>query len=100
MLYYINRKIVNIYIVYEILKNNPMSSYPTLANCLFGAVKIAKNTDIYKYKYFGYGIGFDRKGEFSFGDGIARNVIIFGEDMSSSVHAETEKHNRKYFILW
>ena len=30
--------IVNIYIVYEISKNYNISSYPTLENCLFGAV--------------------------------------------------------------
>ena len=39
-------KIVNIYIVYEITKNDPISSYPTLENCLFGAVKLTKNPDI------------------------------------------------------
>ena len=53
-------KIVNMYIVYEISKNYNISSCPTLENCLFGAVSLTKNTDIDKYKYFGYGIGFDR----------------------------------------
>ena len=32
------RSVVNIYIVYEISKNYNISSYPTLENCLFGAV--------------------------------------------------------------
>ena len=32
--------IVNIYIVYEISKNYNVSSYPTLKNCLFGAVSL------------------------------------------------------------
>ena len=59
--------IVNIYIVYEISKNCNISSYPTSENCLFGAVTLTKHVDIYQYKYSGYGIGFDRKGEFSFG---------------------------------
>ena len=54
-------KIVKMYIVYEIIKNNPISSYSTLEICLFGAVRLTKNTDIDKYKYSGYGIGFDRK---------------------------------------
>ena len=31
----------------------------TLGNCLFGSVKITKNIDLDKYKYSGYGIGFD-----------------------------------------
>ena len=34
---------------------------PTLRNCLFGAVTLTKNTDIDKYKYSGYGTGFDRR---------------------------------------
>ena len=43
-------KIVNIYIVYEISKNYSISSYPTLENCLFGAVSLTKNAGIDKYK--------------------------------------------------
>ena len=35
--------IVNIYIVYEIDQNYSISSYPTLENCLFGAVSLTKN---------------------------------------------------------
>ena len=69
--------IVNIYIVYEISKNYNISSYPTLENCLFGVVSLTKNADIDQYKYSGYGIGFDRGGEFSFGNGLGRNFIIF-----------------------
>ena len=57
---------------------------------------MTKNADIDKYKYSGYGIGFDRHGSFSFpGTGLGRNVIIFGVDMSSS----TKIHNRKKFTL-
>ena len=48
------------------------------------------------YKYFGYGIGFDRHGSFSFpGSGLGQNVIIFWLDMSSS----TKIDNRKKDIL-
>ena len=68
---------VNIYIVYEISKNYNISSYPTLENCLFGAVSLTKNADIDQYKYSGFGIGFDRHGEFSFGSGLGKNCIIF-----------------------
>ena len=50
------------------------------------------HADIDQYKYSGYDIGFDRKGEFSFGsNGFWRNVIIFWVDMSSSVHANNKK---------
>ena len=56
--------IVNIYIVYEITSNFNASNYPRLENCLFGSVKLTNNTDIDKYKYSGYGIGFDRKGPY------------------------------------
>ena len=52
---------VNIYIVYKISKNFNVEDYPTLENCLFDAVILRKNPDIYKYKYFGNGVGFERK---------------------------------------
>ena len=83
--------IVNIYIVYEISKNYNIRSYPTLENCLFGTISLTKNADIDQYKYFGYGIGFDRGGEFSFGNGLGKNCIIFGADLSSSSHANNKK---------
>ena len=41
-----HKKVVNIYIVYEISKNINISDYLTLKNCLFGAVTFAKNADI------------------------------------------------------
>ena len=90
---YSHRTIVNIYIVYIISKNYNISSYPTLENCLFGAVSFTAHVDIDQYKYSGYCIGFDRKGEFSFGDGFGRNFIIFGADMSSSAHANNRTKN-------
>ena len=65
---YTHRKTVYIYTVYEISKNVNISSYPTLENCLFGAVSLTKNNHIDKHKYSGYGIGFDRKGEVSIGN--------------------------------
>ena len=63
---YTHGTIVNIYIVYKINKNYNISSYPTLENCLCRAVTLAQNVDIDECKYSGYGIGFDRKGTFSF----------------------------------
>ena len=56
-----------------------------MTNALLGAVKLTKNADIDKYKYFGYGIGFDCHHYFSHpSSGTGRNVIIFRVDMSSS----------------
>ena len=86
-----HRKRVNIYIVYEINKNFEIDSYPTLENCLFGAVKLTKHVDVDLYKYSGYGIGFDRKGFYSIGDEVGRNVIILGVNMSSSPHIDNKK---------
>ena len=57
-------KVVNIYTVYEISKNINITSYLTIEKFLFGAVSYTKNFDIDKYKYSGYGIGFDRHGFF------------------------------------
>ena len=89
---YTHKKAVNVYIVYELTGSNSHSDDPTLKNCLFGAVTLTKNADIDKYGYSGYGIGFDRRGSFSFpGGGFGTNVVIFGVDMSSSIHVDNKK---------
>ena len=44
--------IVNIHIVYEISKNVNISTYPTLENCLFGAVSLTKHADIASVQIF------------------------------------------------
>ena len=86
-----HKKIVNIYIVYELRASSSNSSDPTLKNCLFGAVTLTKNADIDKYRYSGYRIGFDRRGSFSFPGGRSgQNVIIFGADMSFSIHIDNK----------
>ena len=93
----INKNVVNIYIVYKL---DPLASTRdksfTIQNAIFGAMQITKNaTDNSKNNYKGYGICFDERSEF--GHTIteggrahttdARNVLIFGADMSFSVHA-------------
>ena len=90
--------IVNIYIVNEIISDYSSINYPTLKNCLFGSVKLTKNADINKYGYSGYGIGFDRNTSFSVGNGIGKNVIISGVDMSSST--KIDKRKKKHFNSW
>ena len=89
---YTHGKVVNIYIVYELGASSSHNNDPTLKNCLFGAVTLTKNADIDKYRYSGYGIGFDRKSSFSFlGGGFGQNVIIFGVDLSYSAHIDNKK---------
>ena len=88
---YTNKTMVKIYIVYELSASTSNDSDPTLKS-LFSAVTLTKNTDIDKFGYSGYGIGFDRKSSFSFPDGgFGQNVLIFGVDMSSSAHVNNKK---------
>ena len=73
----------------------------TIQNALFGAIEITKNANTSKYKYKGYGICFDKSESFSHvrKEGkfnhttLARNVIIFGADMSFSKHANNKANN-------
>ena len=72
-------------------------SDPEIKNYLFGAVTLTKNADIDKYRYSGYGIGFDRRSSFSFpGGGFGQNIIIFGVDMNSSIHIDNKG---KYILI-
>ena len=87
-----NDKVINIYCVYQI---EPISSSRvdtfTIQNALFGAMQITKNADTSKYKYKGYGICFDEGGSFSKGNiSNGKNVLIFGVDESSLVHANNK----------
>ena len=103
----LNENVVNIYIVYKL---DPLASTRdksfTIQNALFEAMQITKNaTDSDKNNYKGYGICFDERSEF--GHTItegghahtidARNVLIFGADMSFSVHA-TNRANHTYLM--
>ena len=82
-------KTVSIYIVYELGASDSLDNDPTLKNCLFGVITLTKNTDIDKYGYSGYGIGFARKTTFSFPSGGF--VTIFGVDMSSCTNINNKK---------
>ena len=102
----LNENVVIIYIVYKLdpLASTRDKSY-TIQNALFGAMQITKNaTDYDKNNYKGYGICFDERGEFghTITEGHAhttdaRNVLIFGVDMSFSVHA-TNRANHTYLM--
>ena len=65
---------------------------------MLGSVKLNKNADSDKYKYSEYVIGFYSRSELLFTDvSMAENVIIFGADMSSSVHIDNK--NKDILIL-
>ena len=98
----IPNNVINIYCVYELdpidfSRNNEF----TIQNALFGAIEITKIANTSKYKYKGYGICFDESETFSHvrKEGnfnhttLARNVIIFGVDMSFSKHANNKANN-------
>ena len=86
-----HKHIVNIYIFYELGASSSYASDPTLKNCLFGTVTLTKNADIEKYKYSGYGTGFDRRSSYSFpSGGFGQNVLIFGADMSTSIYIDNK----------
>ena len=102
-----NNNVINIYCVYEL---QPIAysrdTMFTVQNALFGAMKIPKDaTDNSKNNYKGYGICFDEGSQFDHAiteGGFAhttnaRNVLIFGADMSFSVHA-TNRANNIYLI--
>ena len=102
-----NNNVINIYCVYEL---QPIAySRDTMfivQNALFGAMKIPKDaTDNSKNNYKEYGICFDEGSQFDHAiteGGFAhttnaRNVLIFGADMSFSVHA-TNRANNIYLI--
>ena len=102
----INNNVVNIYIDYKLdLIASSRDTTFTIQNALFGAMQITKNTDTSKYDYKGYGICFDERSEFGHtiteGGFVhttdARNVLIFGADMSFSVH-KTNRANHIYVM--
>ena len=84
---------VSLFIVYKLNSHTANIDF-TLRDCLFEAVKITKDKDLENYKYSGYGIGFDSRGTFSHSDGNnASNVIIFGANLSKSIHSNNKTEN-------
>ena len=88
---YTHGTIVNIHVVYKLSSNLKNFDFD-LVNWLFVAFKFTKNADFGKYKYLGFGIGYDARGTFSFtGDGFGQNAIISAADISSYVHIDNKK---------
>ena len=90
---------VHLFIVYELGRSlKYLNAVFTLKACLFGAVKITKNSDPDEYSYWGYGIGFDSRSPFSIPNfDWGKNDITFGVDMSSSLHIDNK--NKDILIL-
>ena len=85
---------VNLYIVYKLnIWSQNLNTEFTLKDYLFGNIEITKSVDTNKYSYSGYGIGFDSRSLFSISNDWGKNVIIFGADMSLSVHANNKNKN-------
>ena len=102
-----NNNAINIYRVYKLdpIASSRDTSF-TIQNALFGAMQITENaTNNSKNNYKGYGICFDERSQF--GHTVTeggfthttngRNVLIFGADMSFSVHA-TNRANHIYLM--
>ena len=102
-----NGNVINIYCVYKL---DPIASSRdtnfTIQDALFGAMQITKNaTDNSKNNYKGYDICFDEGSQFghTMTEGgrtyitNGRNVLIFGADMSFSIHA-TNRANHIYVM--
>ena len=90
---------VEFFVLYE-LDSWPrdLSTDFTLGGCLVGDVKLTKNAYLYKYPYSSYGTGFDTQIEYSLRDSsVNKNVIIFGGDMSSSVHINNKGKSIRIF---
>ena len=64
-----------------------------LRNSLFGAVKLTANADPSKYNILTMVLDLMQVEVFLLSDGseIAKNVIVFGADMSSFVHIDNKK---------
>ena len=102
-----NGSVINIYCVYKLdsLASTRDTSF-TIQNALFGSMQITKNaTDGSKNNYKGYGICFDERSQFghTMTEGgrthitKGRNVLIFGADMSFSIH-RTNRANHIYVM--
>ena len=89
------KNVVNLYIFYKLDRwSQDLNAKVTLKDCLFGNVKITKNADPNKYPYLGYGTKFDSCSLFSIPNfDWGENVIVFGVDMSSSVHPNNKNRD-------
>lgn len=81
---------IKVFILYELnLWSHDLGTDLALGNCLFWAVRLTENVVKDEYGYNGYGIRFHANSSFSLSNcnRFGKNVIIFGIDSSSLVHA-------------
>ena len=78
-----------------------VGKYSTLGNSLFVAVKLTKNADPDKYKYSGYGIGFDANESFLLPDssGFFKQVFIALLSFSGSVSIKCMSLNNESCVI-
>ena len=83
---FLHENVVNLYITYKLVSwSRDLNRVFTLGICLFGAVKLTKNTNPDKYGYSGYGNGFDARSQFLWSDSTwGKNVMFLGVNNSSS----------------
>ena len=89
------KNVVNLFIVYELdRQSQDLKAKFSVTDCLFGAVKPTKNDNSNKCSYSGYGIGLDSCSLISIPHiDQGKNAIIFGVDMSLSLHANNKNKN-------
>ena len=87
------KNVVNLLIVYELdTWSQELNTDFTLKDFSFGSVKLTKNADPDKHKYSFSNLRFDSRSEFSLPDrSMSKNAIIFGVDMSLSLHLDNKK---------
>ena len=88
--------VLNLYIVYE-LNTCPRDPTNNLTLKYCGALKLTRNSNRSKFTFNGRGIAFDGKGFQSFDNDTARNVTIFGVNISSSSPVDNPKND---FLVW
>ena len=90
---FIQENVVSLYIFRELNTwSRDLNTDFTLANFLFGLVKLTLNDDSDKYGYSGYGIEFGARLQILWSEGsCGKNVIIFRVDAISSVYVDNKK---------
>ena len=82
-------------------RKNSISDYPTLENCFFGSVKLTKNPVLISINIL---TGFDRRDDFSFGDGFGhannkiKNILVLGKGFTQRLDNTTIYAEKMYPI--
>ena len=85
-------KILNAYIVHELIARPKTPNNFKLKICLFCVTNRVKNGDK-EWVCSGYGIAFDGSGSWNFDNDLSRNVIVFYVENILSSHNNNRKNN-------